>query len=56
MIHVIKKDHAIETYRKYPFVFHHACKNCLDDRYSSTANLNIKYGDFAKKISSSLYR
>ncbi len=48
----------VEDSRKFfPFISHHACKNCIDDPQSSpSAKLNKTYADFARQIDDTLFK
>ena len=52
----IEKNHLAKTISDYPFVFHQACKSCLENSNSPTAKLNEKYGKFARLISEEFYQ
>ena len=45
-----------DSQKLFPFLSHHACKNCIDNPKSSpSARLNKTYADFARQIDQTLY-
>ena len=45
-----------DSQKLFPFLSHHACKNCIDNPKSSpSARLNKTYADFARQIDQNLY-
>ena len=38
----------VQTMKKYPFVIHMACKNCLSSKNSPSAEMNGRFSDFCK--------
>ena len=47
---------AEDSRKIFPFISHHACKNCIDDPQSSpSAKLNKTYADFAGQINDNLF-
>tara|TARA_B100000378_G_scaffold183637_1_gene148722 strand:+ start:75 stop:926 length:852 start_codon:yes stop_codon:yes gene_type:complete len=48
---------AKDSRKFFPFISHHACKNCIDDPQSSpSAKLNKTYADFARQIDDTLFK
>ena len=46
-----------ESQKLFPFLSHHACKNCIDNAQSSpSAKLNKTYADFAEQIDDTLFK
>lgn len=55
----IKKEHLAKTIKKFPFVFHQACDECLIDEkedQSLSYLLNKKYENVAKQISKNFHQ
>ncbi len=50
------QSHAIKSNKQFPFVFHHACDDCMKESDSPTAKLNKKYEKFTQTIDSELYQ
>jgi len=49
-------SHGEKSNKQFPFVFHHACDDCMKESDSPTAKLNKKYENFAQTIDSELYQ
>jgi len=45
----------VQTMKKYPFVIHMACKNCLSSKNSPSAEMNRRFSDFCKNYNPAWY-